>query len=468
MRYLQHSFNPAEMNLHPKRKNGTLSTAALSLVLLLLTTPLSAAAEVHFPEPDPPVIEAPADFRIAGEEPRPALSGAPAIEWTWHKTADGLHPDGNEQQMLWLANRARTNPAREGVWLAELAGADPDVRQAVLFFGVNLEAMKEAFAALPPKPPAAFDARLWAAAKAHCDYLIGIDGQTHDGQFARIQEAGFKYTSAAGIVFSYAKNALYGHAAFNIDWGIGPNGMQDPPGHRLAIMGVSGNWTNAGYAVVPETNPATQVGPQVITGDFAAANTAYPDHYNRFLVGTVWEDTNANGLYDPGEGLGGVHVEPDRGTYFAVTGESGGWAIPILEPGVYRVTFSGGELDGSFACTVSVGATSALVDLEIYAGSCTNFSVSQGESGGGGGGGGGCFLGEAFASGRTTPAVAAAFMALFLAAALRVRAQRRSSAACSSSRRTSSSRSMCRFSSAMIDSRCRAVASSSTKEERIS
>lgn len=453
------------MNLHPKRKAGPLPTAAIGLVLLLLSTPLPGAAEVHFPEPDPPVVEAPADSRIAAEEPRPALSGAPAIEWIYHKTTDGRHPDGNEQQMLWLANRARTNPAREGAWLAELAATDPDVRQAVLFFGVNLEAMKESFAALPPKPPAAFDARLWAAARAHGEYLIAIDGQTHDGQFARIQEAGFKYTSAAGVVFSYAKSALYGHAAFNIDWGFGPDGMQDPPGHRLAVMGLSGNWTNAGYAVVPETNPATQVGPQVIAGDFAAANTAYPDHYNRFLVGTVWEDTNANGLYDPGEGLSGVRVSPDHGTYFAVTGESGGWAIPILEPGVYRVIFYGGELDGRFERTVSVGATSVLLDLESYSAAATNPSVSRG---GGGGGGGGCFLGTAFESRGGSPAAAAALTALFLAAALRAGTQRRSSAACSSSRRTSSSRSMCRLSSAMIVSRCRAVASSSTKEERIS
>ncbi len=403
------------MNLRTMRKSAFLWIAALGFVLLLVSGPLPAAAEVYFPEPDPPVVEAADDFRIVGGEPQPALSGAPEIEWTYHKTADGRHPDGNEQQLLWLANRARANPVREGLWLAELAANNPDVRQAVLFFRVNLEAMKEAFAAIPARPPAAFDARLWAAARAHCDYLIAIDGQTHDGQFVRIQEAGFKYTSAAGIVYSYARNALYGHAAFNIDWGFGPEGMQDPPGHRRAIMGISGNWTNAGYAVAAETNPATQVGPQVITGNFAAANTAWADHYNRFLVGTVWEDTNRNGLYDPGEGLAEVRVTPDHGAFFAVTGESGGWAIPILEPGVYNVTFSGGELDGSFACTVSVGSTSALLDLETYAASCTNFSVPQAAASGGGGGGG-CFLDSAFVSGRTAPGAAAAFWILLLAA----------------------------------------------------
>ncbi len=404
------------MNLRTMRKSAFLSIAAPGFVLLLFSGPLPAAAEVYFPEPDPPVVEAAEDFRIAGEEPRAALSGDPEIEWVYHKTADGRHPDGNEQQLLWLANRARANPAREGLWLAELAANNPDVRQAVLFFGVNLETMKEAFAALPARPPAAFDARLWAAARAHCDYLIAIDGQTHDGQFVRIQEAGFKYTSAAGIVYSYSRNPLYGHAAFNIDWGFGPEGMQEPPGHRLAIMGISGNWTNAAYAVVAETNPATQVGPQLITGNFAAANTAWADHYNRFLVGTVWEDTNYNGLYDPGEGLEGVRVTPDHGLFFAVTGQSGGWAIPIVEPGVYRVTFSGGELDRGSACTVSVGSTSVLLDLETYAASCTSFSVPIEAASGGGGGG--CFLEAASVSGRTARGAGAALWILLLAASL--------------------------------------------------
>ncbi|MEZ4663138.1 MAG: hypothetical protein R2911_36785 [Caldilineaceae bacterium] len=31
--------------------------------------------------------------------------------------ADNLHPDGNEQQLLWLNNRACANSAQEGIWL---------------------------------------------------------------------------------------------------------------------------------------------------------------------------------------------------------------------------------------------------------------------------------------------------------------------------------------------------------------
>lgn len=430
------------MNPHAKRNASLLLSAALGLLLVLFRAPCPAASPVFFPEPDPPVVSAPPDSRLEGDRPRPALSGASPVEWTYHKTPDGLHPDGNEQQMLWLANRARANPAREGTWLAALSEADPDVRQAVLLFGVNLEAMQAAFAALPARPPAAFDARLYAAARVHSEYLIAIDDQNHDGQFQRIQEAGFKYTFAAGIVYSYALNALYGHAAFNIDWGFGPDGMQDPPGHRLAIMSISGNWTNAGYAVVPVTSPGSWVGPQVITGNFATANTAFPDHHNRFLVGTVWEDTNANGIYDPGEGLGGVRVLPDRGPYFAVTGASGGYAVPIVEAGLYRVSFSGGELGGRYERTVSVGGASVLLDLESYAASSDNPAVSVNGGSGGGGGGGGCFLEAASIEGRPSAAAVAALALVLAAAFCARRLQPPAGAAGASSASTSSSRSM--------------------------
>jgi hypothetical protein len=319
-----------------------------------------------------------------------APAAAPTTEWTFHKTADNEHPDGNEQQLVWLANRARSDPAREGAWLA--TEDDPDIAAARDYWGVNTAVLQNDFAAIPAKPPVAFDVRLYNAAKAHSDYLISIDGQVHDGQSERVDAAGFDWTSWAGIVFSYSEHTVYGHAAFNIDWGPGPNGMQDPPGHREAIMSINVDYTNVGYAVVAESDAATEVGPQVITGNFCYADTSAADHYNRFIVGTVWEDTNSNGQYDPGEGLAGVTVMPDNGTYFAVTASSGGYAIPILAPGTYQVTFSGGELSGTYSRNAAVGSTSVLVDLEYFEAS----STTPPDSGSGGGGGGGpCLIAAA-------------------------------------------------------------------------
>jgi hypothetical protein len=343
-------------------------TAVLSISFAFASSGRFWGRYDRIPEPDPPTIE-----RDVPEAPSSAtvlrwMAPSALSEWTYHKTGDNLHPDGNEQQMLWLMNRARSDPAQEGAWLA--TENDPDIAAARSFWHVDTTVLQNEFAAIPPKPPAAFDVRLYNAAKVHSDYLISIDGQSHTGQFARIDAAGFSFLSAAGIVYSYSEHTVYGHAGFNIDWGPGSDGTQDPPGHRNAIMSVSGNYTNVGYAVVAESNYSTQVGPQVITGNLCYANTGAANHYNRFLVGTVWIDSNGNDRYDPGEGIGGVRVEPDQGDFFAVTANSGGYAIPITAAGDYVVTFSGSMITIPVNRTVTVAANSLLLDLK-YAGDST-------------------------------------------------------------------------------------------------
>jgi hypothetical protein len=342
-------------------------TAILSIPFAFASPDLLRGRYDRIPEPDPPAIE-----RVVPEAPSSAtvlrwMAPSALTEWTYHKTGDDLHPDGNEQQMLWLMNRARSDPAQEGAWLA--TEDDPDIAAARTFWGVDVTVLQNEFAAIPAKPPAAFDVRLYNAAKAHSDYLISIDGQTHTGQFDRILAAGFEYTSVAGVIYSYSDHTVYGHAGFNIDWGPGTDGTQDPPGHRYAIMSVNANYTNVGYAVVAESNSSTRVGPQVITGNLCyAAGSA--DHYNRFLVGTVWVDSNGNDQYDPGEGIGGVTVEPDQGTYYAVTADSGGYAIPIAAAATYAVTFSGFTLTTPVTRTITVASSSVLLDLK-YAGGST-------------------------------------------------------------------------------------------------
>ena len=281
----------------------------------------------------------------------------PTIEWAHHKTSDSLHPDGPEQQMVWLMNRARTDPTQEGIWLATTN--EPDVAGGRNYFNVDLDILQSEFASYDAKPPAAFDVRLYNAAKAHSDDLISRDAQDHNGQFDRVTNAGFNYTNMRGNVFSYGDNGLNAHAAFNIDWGSGtPDGMQTSRGHRKAIMAIDGDYTNVGIAGVSETDPNTSVGPLVVTGNYARAGSG-TDHYNVFLVGTVWEDDNDNAMYDPGEGIANVTVMPDQGTYYAITSNSGGYAIP-LDAGTYEVTFSG-AVDATRA--VVVGSESVLLDI---------------------------------------------------------------------------------------------------------
>ena len=295
-----------------------------------------------------------------------------ATEWPLHKTEDSAHPDGDEQQVMWLMNRARANPTAEGIWLVDID--DPDVTSNQYYQNVDKARLELEFSWLDPKPPAAFDRRLYLAAKEHSEYMILVDEQTHDGQFDRIGAQDFHYISFSGYaaranIFWKAKSGQHCHATWNVDWGFpwahDEWWMQEGRGHRMAVMSVDGDYSNAGIALVSEQNPATDVGPLVASGNYCRANTNYPGHYNRFLVGTVWQDLDRDDLYDPGEGMGNVTVMPDRGMYYAVTSNSGGYAIPITAPGAYEVAFSGPPIQGELVKTANVGEVSVLLDLEV-------------------------------------------------------------------------------------------------------
>ncbi|MFP4475580.1 MAG: hypothetical protein ACLFOY_08450 [Desulfatibacillaceae bacterium] len=339
----------------------------LILLPVVAVAVLAFSAPVHAvkaPEPDPPRAERPAE-KVEPVAPAGVLQ---QTEWTFHKTADNMHPDGVEQQFMYFMNRARQVPPLEGVWLANIT--EPHVVNAVEYFGVDKSALQDQFAAIAPKPPAAFDNRLYAAAEAHSLTLIVQDAQNHDGQLEKIDDSGFEWLEVRISVYSYAYNGVHGHAGFNIDWGGPPSdsdgdGMQDRVGHRKAIMAMDGDYTNAGIAAVPENDPDTDVGPFVVSANYAKANTSHADHYNVFIVGTVYEDEDADGGYTPGEGIGGVTVTPQGGPHFAVTPPSGGYAVPVGagNPGTYTVTFTGGGIPYPVERSVTVGAESVLVNV---------------------------------------------------------------------------------------------------------
>lgn len=350
------------MNLSKHRILAFISWALLSTGVFSFV-PASVIGQDTSPAPNPPRVEAPPSNFVAYS----ALAQAPLAdrEWTYHKTADNLHPDGNEQQFMWLMNRARANPAQEGAWLANTG--DAFVEAAIRYWNVDLNVMQAEFDTYDAKPPAAFDVRLYNAANAHSLDLIARDAQDHSGQFTHVRNSGFQYTLLRGNVYSYTEYALYGHAAFNIDWGHdggADDGMQPGRGHRMAIMSIDGDYTNIGLASVPESDPGTEVGPLVTTANFCYANTTAANHYNRFIVGTVWQDANGNNQYDPGEGMPGITVMPDAGEFFAVTANSGGYAFPAVASGTYQVTFSGPGITTPVTRISILGAASVLLDLK--------------------------------------------------------------------------------------------------------
>jgi hypothetical protein len=352
------------MSKKPARSWVLIQVACVFVIGLLGFAPASAQVNPppRHPDENPPSLQLPGSSESSPTLKASPVAGAPTTEWAFHKTSDNLHPSAQEQRMVWLMNRARSNPHNEGLWLATTG--DPDVAGGRGYFNVDVALMQTQFDGYSPKSPAAFDQRLYLAAKDHSDYMISVDTQTHSGQSGRIPPRGFSCRSWGGIVFAYADNALNAHAAFNIDWtNANPSGMQDPPGHRYAIMAVNTLYTNVGLAQVYEDNPATDVGPYVTTGNFCVAQTgaSFPDQYNQFIVGTVWRDVDWDNLYDPGEGVGGVTVTPSTGTYYAITANSGGYAIPVTTAaGDYSVTFSGSGIND--AKNVTIGSVSVLLD----------------------------------------------------------------------------------------------------------
>ncbi len=176
-----------------------------------------------------------------------------------------------------------------------------------------------------------------------------------------------------GSVFSYADSGIDTHASFNIDYGYGIGGMQGGRGHRMGTMSLkklpdgsfgAGDYYNVGVAIIPENDPDTRVGSLVVTENFARAVTTEPDHYNRFIVGTVWEDNDGDGIYASGDGIDNVTVTPVGGAFYAVTPPSGGYAMPITSEGQYDVLFTGGDIPYPITHTVIVENLSVLVDVK--------------------------------------------------------------------------------------------------------
>jgi uncharacterized protein YkwD len=82
-----------------------------------------------------------------------------------------------------------------------------------------------------------------------------------------------------------------------------------------------------------------------------------------FITGVVYQDTNGNGFYDPGEGIGGIRVNVTGASFFAVTSSSGGYSVPVPGNGSYTVTFSGGVFPTTQKTANVAGLLNAKVDF---------------------------------------------------------------------------------------------------------
>lgn len=284
-----------------------------------------------------------------------------------------FNPSGLEQEMLEHVNRFRNDPQAELDVLfsshpSPLMARDPAVQDAIDFFGVDGTVLEAQFAALNPAPPLAWNEALYVAADAHNSLMIEFDSQSHQlpgeaGLLDRIVSAGYDWEFSVRVgenLFAFSQTVSYGHAAFIIDWGFGPNGIQDPAGHRVNIL--DQGFQEVGIAIRAESDPATTVGPLIITQEFGRRG----NYGDPAVVGVVYDDLNDDGFYNAGEGLSGVTVvlSGPSGTFMTTSLDAGGYQLKV-PTGEYTAVASGGSLGGSIQqFNVSVGGSNVKVDFE--------------------------------------------------------------------------------------------------------
>jgi uncharacterized protein YkwD len=84
-----------------------------------------------------------------------------------------------------------------------------------------------------------------------------------------------------------------------------------------------------------------------------------------FITGVVYQDTNGNGFYDPGEGIGGIRVDVPGSNFFAITSSSGGYSVPVPANGNYTATFSGGAIGNTQRPVTVSNGLNAKLDLVV-------------------------------------------------------------------------------------------------------
>ncbi len=325
-----------------------LCTCAASTVLAVETAP---AEQQYAPPPNPPTIIAPPTRQLSTES---QSSRAEPIEYSIGAPTD------SEQLSVELINRARADAEAEATRLSTID--DPDILNAYESFDVDLDQFVEDMKELPASlPPLAINAELMAAARLHSQDMLNNVFQGHfssdnppapfdpgDSIGDRADALGYEYSSIGENVFAYAKSVIHGHAGFEVDWGKGPGGMQDPPGHRQLIHSAGNREIGVGIVEGTNSDGDTEVGPLLITQDFAD-----PREDKAFVTGVAYFDLDSDGFYDPGEGIGGLRVDVEGSDFFAVTAGSGGYAVPV-DNGTRTVTFSGLGFEGAeFTAAIS-------------------------------------------------------------------------------------------------------------------
>jgi len=218
-------------------------------------------------------------------------------------------PTVEEQYMLELINAARANPA------AEAARLGIDLNQDLPAGTISAEA----------KPPLALQSQLITAARGHSDWMLSTGIFDHTGKDGTTPS---QRATGAGFAFPVAENIGYRSTNRSPDYRTMTRLIQEAlfesKEHRPNLMAPTYGVVGLGLRV------GKFGGGDALMGTQKFSSGGPTEEAGLFIVGVCYEDRNGNGAYDPGEGLGSVRVETSLGTHYAVTGLSGGYAIPVV------------------------------------------------------------------------------------------------------------------------------------------
>ena len=298
--------------------------------------------------------------------PRPSFRKSVTLESLERREVLSAAADPMSQYALSLMNLARTNPQAASTWLGNEINGDINLQLTLNHYNVDVQQKLSQLANATPQAPLAWNVPLANAAQGHSQDMQQNGFQSHTGSDGsspgdRISNAGFGATASSGEdAFAYASSTENAIEAFLLDWGVSDDG------HYRNIMqpgtAPQDAYDSVGVGIVRTPNSVGQE-TDVVTVDFAKGQNTTPQ-----VVGVVYDDSNGNGVYDPGEGQGGVTIQAQNlatGQVSSTTSASAGGYQIALANGNYDIKALGSNGQVLSSQNVSINGLNASGDFNL-------------------------------------------------------------------------------------------------------
>jgi hypothetical protein len=283
--------------------------------------------------------------------------------------ASSLQPTAYEQYMLELINRARANPLAEVARNPEVADLNEDLPPGT----INSTA----------KQPLTFNFDLIESARAHSEWMLGVDVFSHTGVNGstarqRMEAAGYVFTGYWTCGENISWQGTTGTPDVTQSVGIQHNNLFDSAGHRENLM--NGAYKEVGVGAITgqsTTSDGKTYNSVMVTQNFATTGT------NTFLTGVIYTDAVLDdNFYTVGEAVSGVSIQAvrhsDQQVFSTTNFGSGGYSL-ALTPGTYTVSFSGSGLGQTVTDTITIGSDNYKYDIATDTLSATLATMAQGQ-----------------------------------------------------------------------------------------